>query len=78
MALSVVGGLVGLFLGHLIVAGAASYLQSEVGVILSPLSFYREEFFVLAGLLVLGLLAGTVPAWKAYRTDIADGLSIHG
>ncbi len=78
VALCVVGGLAGLFLGHMIVAGAASYLQSEVGVTLSPLSFYTEEFLVLAGLLVLGLLAGTVPAWKAYRTDIADGLSVHG
>ncbi len=78
IALCLLGGLVGLFLGHGISAGAAGYLQSEVGVTLSPLSFHREEVFVLAGLLVLGLLAGTIPAWKAYRTDIADGLSVHG
>jgi ABC-type antimicrobial peptide transport system permease subunit len=30
---------------------------------------------VLAGVLVLGAIAGLLPALKAYRTDIADGLS---
>ena len=30
---------------------------------------------MVAGVLVLGALAGILPALKAYRTDIADGLS---
>lgn len=70
-----VGGVGGLLLGHGLTAGAAAALKAEVGLSLSPWTFHVQELFVLGGLLVLGAIVGTVPAMKAYRTDIADGLT---
>lgn len=70
-----VGGIAGLALGHGMTAGAAAVLKSEMGLTLSPWALHVQELFVLGGLLVLGAVVGIVPAVKAYRTDIADGLS---
>jgi putative ABC transport system permease protein len=35
-----------------------------------------EEWFYLGAVLVLGLLLGAVPAWRAYRNTLFDGLTI--
>jgi len=34
------------------------------------------EWTLLGGILVAALLMGSVPAWRAYRQSLADGLSI--
>jgi len=75
MFLCLVGGVVGLFLGHLLASVAGLVVASEVGLRLSPWSFHVQELFVLTSLAVLGALVGILPAVKAYRTDIASGLS---
>jgi putative ABC transport system permease protein len=74
-ALCLIGGLVGLLGGHVLTAVAGGILKSAAGVVVSPWSFSLNELWVLAGLQALGALVGVVPAAKAYRTDIADGLS---
>jgi len=71
-AFGVAGGLV---LGHLLTAVAGSFLTSRSGIPFSPFAVQPEELAVLAGVLLLGALAGVLPALKAYRSDIADGLS---
>jgi putative ABC transport system permease protein len=74
-ALSLLGGLAGLLLGHLLVAAAGGVLASKAGVAVSAWAVRPEEFLVLIGVVALGGLAGVIPAVRAYRTDIADGLS---
>jgi len=74
-ALCAFGAVGGIVLGHAITAVAGAFLSSRSGVPLSALAFQPEELAVAAGVLVLGALAGILPALKAYRTDIADGLS---
>lgn len=75
MTLSLLGGLAGLLLGHLLVAGAGGLLAERAGIAVSAWAVRPEEFLVLIGVVLLGGLAGVVPAIRAYRTDIADGLS---
>jgi putative ABC transport system permease protein len=74
-ALCAFGALGGILLGHAITAVAGSVLSARSGVPVSALVFHPEELAVLGGVLVLGALAGILPALKAYRSDIADGLS---
>lgn len=74
-SLCLLGGLAGLVLGHVLTAVSAQILTARAGVAISPLVFQPEELLVLLGVVALGALAGVVPALRAYRTDIADGLS---
>jgi putative ABC transport system permease protein len=41
---------------------------------LSPLT--STGYLYLAGVIVAGLAVGLIPAWKAYRNALADGLSV--
>jgi putative ABC transport system permease protein len=74
-ALSLFGAVGGLALGHALTAAAGGAISARSGVPISALAFHPEELAVVAGVLVLGAVAGILPALKAYRTDIADGLS---
>lgn len=69
-----IGGLAGLVLGHVLTAVSAQVLAARAGVSIAPLVFRPEQLLILAGVVALGALAGLVPALRAYRTDIADGL----
>jgi len=75
MALCAAGALGGFVLGHVLTAVAARALATRSGIPMSGLSVQPEEFAVLGGVLILGALAGLLPALQAYRSDIADGLS---
>jgi putative ABC transport system permease protein len=58
------------------IAASRGYLQANYGLDL-PLSLPSEyEWTLLGGILVAALLMGSVPAWRAYRQSLADGLSI--
>jgi len=74
-ALCFLGGVAGLVLGHVLTAVSAQVLASRAGVAIAAVAFRPEELWVLGGVVALGALAGLVPALRAYRTDIADGLS---
>lgn len=69
------GGVAGIVLGHLGVAGAAPHLLDEVGVRLglgtADLGLWAR---LLGGVVVLGLLAGLLPALRAYRSPVARHL----
>jgi putative ABC transport system permease protein len=73
--LSLLGGLAGHLLGRVLSLAAGAVLAGSTGVRISALAVQPAEFLVLAGVLALGALAGLLPALKAYRTDIADGLN---
>ena len=71
-ALGVIGGGV-VYLGILAVARAV--IRAQTGVVLDVLAWHPALWMTPVALLALGALAGLVPAWKAYRTDVADHLS---
>jgi putative ABC transport system permease protein len=51
-------------------------VQANYGLFL-PLTWPSEyEWTLLGGILIAALLMGSVPAWRAYRQSLADGLSI--
>ncbi|MBE7502763.1 MAG: ABC transporter permease [Verrucomicrobiales bacterium] len=53
---------------------AAMIIQSQTGVVLDPWTLDPVLFWGPALIVLLGALAGLAPAWKAYRTDVAEAL----
>ncbi len=76
LLLGMLGALLGATLVHGGLALAAPWIQQTWGLFLSVgLPGSRE--FMLLGLVILGAaLAGLIPAWRAYRLSLADGLSV--
>lgn len=75
-ALALAGMAAGLILLYLCIAASQGYVQSNYGLYL-PLSLpSRYEWSLLGAILAAALLMGSVPAWRAYRQSLSDGLSI--
>lgn len=80
--LALEGGLVtlagvasGLIALTLAIAAAAPWLQSSFGLTLDQGSPTAMQWLQLAALLGTGWAASLLPAWRAYRMSLADGLS---
>ncbi|RAW01910.1 ABC transporter permease [Pseudochryseolinea flava] len=73
--LTLLGSLVGLALAHgvLIVLTSVSPEMQKAGI--SGFVFYSQEWIILVGSLLLGLLCSVIPAVQAYRTDISRVLA---
>ncbi|UUY08868.1 ABC transporter permease [Pseudomonas sp. J452] len=75
-ALALAGVLLGLALLYLGIAASQGYVQAQYGLFL-PLNLPSGyEWRLLGAILAAALLMGSVPAWRAYRQSLADGLSI--
>lgn len=75
-ALALAGVLLGLLLLYLGIAAAQGYVQANYGLYL-PLDLPTAyEWTLLGAILGAALLMGCIPAWRAYRQSLADGLSI--
>lgn len=70
---SLLGAVIGLALVTLLAAGAAAPL-APFGLAALPLLPTPAEWQLLAVVLVCGLLVSLLPAWRAYRLSLADGL----
>ena len=68
--------LLGLALLYLGIAASQGYVQANYGLYLALNAPSPYEWKLLAGILGAALLMGSVPAWRAYRQSLADGLSI--
>ena len=73
--LTFIGAILGLILGHLFIF--LLVVTNEQGVIsgLTAFVFVEKEWWTIAYALSVGLFASIIPAWNAYRTDIAGQLS---
>jgi putative ABC transport system permease protein len=69
------GSLIGLILGWSASAAVAPYLIQSAGIFIDPFTFSLNHAIVLMILVGLGIIAGTIPALKAYRTDVASHLT---
>lgn len=69
------GGVIGLLLGHGMVAIASPIIEARSGILVNPLSFEPLELVLFPVLLAVGSLIGFLPGLAAYRTDVAAALS---
>jgi putative ABC transport system permease protein len=69
----------GCVIGVVIVYGGLAIAQSPIeqrfGIHLAFRALGETEYAYLAMVMAAGMLIGFVPAWKAYRTSLVDGLS---
>lgn len=72
--LSIAGGVLGILLGHGLIAAAAPYVEAQSGVRLAFWEFDPWELAVAPTLVLLATLSGLLPAVSAYRTDVAHSL----
>jgi len=75
-SLALAGVLLGLALLYVAIAIAQEPLQSHYGLYLPMALPSAYEWMLLGSILLAGLVIGCVPAWRAYRQSLADGLSI--
>ena len=58
-----------------ILMAVAAVVRSQTGVVLDPFAANWVMVWAPAGMIGLAALAGLVPAWKAYRTPVAENLT---
>ncbi|MGL4595626.1 MAG: ABC transporter permease [Thermoguttaceae bacterium] len=73
--LSVGGGLIGLLIGHGLIAAIGPIISGAVMVVVNPFSFQPAELILIPGLILLASIVGYLPAVIAYRTDVAQSLN---
>jgi putative ABC transport system permease protein len=72
--LAFLGSLAGYAVCALILLAARSIVQREIGIVLDVWQPHAALLLAPAGACLLGAAAGLLPAWKAYRTDVAQSL----
>jgi putative ABC transport system permease protein len=72
--LSIVGGLVGLLLGHAVLAAAGPVVEFYTGISVPAWRFTSTELLLVPALVAFATLVGFLPALTAYRTDVAKTL----
>jgi putative ABC transport system permease protein len=69
-------GVVGGYVVYSAILGAAFVtLKAQTGVVLDALRFDPALVWAPLAMILLGAIAGLVPAFKAYRTDVAENLA---
>jgi len=58
-----------------IVSSVAVIIQSQTGVLLETFTYSPVMVWAPLGMVGLCALSGLLPAWKAYRTDVAENLA---
>ena len=73
--LAFLGALSGLLLIQLGILAIRPFALSEFGIQLS-VGLRAFDLYVLAGILGIAVLVSIIPAWRAYRNSLADGLTV--
>lgn len=75
VAITFLGALFGIVLGHVFVLIATNVLSDLQNAGLSAYKFYAEEAIIMVAGLLLGMLCAAIPALQIYRTDISKTLA---
>jgi putative ABC transport system permease protein len=71
--------LLGVAIGAILVAigtiGLGPWIQSRYGIVLSATAPSGEEWKLVGEIVLAGVVASLIPAWRAYRLSLVDGLS---
>ena len=70
------GVALGVALTYLSIFAAQPVLEQRFGIFLQPGGLSEYDFALLGGIIFAALLMGAVPAWRAYRNSLSDGLTI--
>jgi putative ABC transport system permease protein len=73
--IAALGAVAGLLVYAGILSTAFFVVREQTGVVLDVLRFDHALWMTPAGMVFLGALAGLIPAFKAYRTDVATNLT---
>jgi putative ABC transport system permease protein len=74
-ALALVGGAAGIALGHLLTEVLGRALGQAKQAAVTGWTWHQSEWGLLALALAVGLAAALLPAWRAYRSDVAPVLA---
>jgi putative ABC transport system permease protein len=75
LVLALAGALVGLAVGHVLTSVVGAMLAAAQQPAVTGAAWMPGELWLVALAVGVGLAAGLVPAWRAYRTDIATTLA---
>lgn len=75
--IAALGAALGFAFYAVIVLVAAGIIRAQTGVVIDAWSYHPALALVPPGMLLLGAVAGVVPALKAYATDVAANLNPH-
>lgn len=73
--LAFLGALSGVLLVQFGILAIRPFVLSEYGIQLS-VGLRAFDLYVLAGILGIAVLVSIIPAWRAYRNSLADGLTV--
>ena len=74
--LTLAGCVLGVALVQVLVFSMAAWLQANYGLAVSPGWPVGREWMLLGAVMLAGLLASLVPALRAYRQSLADGMMV--
>ncbi len=74
-AIAAIGAAVAFAFYTALMVGIAMVMRGQTGVVLDPLAWHPVLWIGPLAVIGLGMLAGTVPALKAYTTDVASNLT---
>lgn len=75
LMLTFVGAILGIALGHTFLWLAVSQSEQNVVAAIQPWIFLKQELWIIAYALGVGLVASIIPAMSAYQTSIAKQLT---
>lgn len=78
LVVAAAGLLLGLLVGHSVAGALGAALEADRGVSVTGWAWHPLEGWLVAATLGAGLLAAALPAWQAYRTEVALALSEGG
>jgi putative ABC transport system permease protein len=61
---------------YALIAVAGSWLEARYGIYVSLAGLTGYDLAILGGVIGAALIMGLIPAWRAYRNTLADGLTI--
>jgi putative ABC transport system permease protein len=74
LLVALLGYLIGILLSHIVLQFSAETIFNLYKYRINPWSFIVEEAWLLAGAMLIGFVAAVLPAFQAYRTDIAKSI----
>lgn len=75
LLLAILGCFLGLLLSHVGMHILAGYMKESYRYTFSGMTFLKEEYYLIGGALLLGIVAAFIPAMQASQTDISETLS---
>ena len=73
--LGIIGAVTGLILVQVALFVGQQWAVAEFGIQLSAGSLRAFDIYLFVGVIALSVLASALPAWRAYRNSLADGLA---